>query len=150
MRFRTPPKCADAVLCVRALGGGRKRRGGMAVCLKGRIASQHLVSSCLFGWSGGGCVFEHPPNVLTRFIAFALWGVGGNAEVGWPGVLKGRIVRSANRKAKNNLVGGLPRTNTAFWNEGCGCRGSAESKPYTDNRSPSACLKGRTSISASR
>ena len=37
-RFRTPPKCADAVYCVRALGGGRKRRGGMAVCLKGRIA----------------------------------------------------------------------------------------------------------------
>ena len=34
MRFRTPPKCADAVYCVRALGGGRKRRGGMAVCLK--------------------------------------------------------------------------------------------------------------------
>ena len=29
MRFRTPPKCADAVLCVRALGGGRKRIGGM-------------------------------------------------------------------------------------------------------------------------
>ena len=28
MRFRTPPKCADAVYCVRALGGGRKRRGG--------------------------------------------------------------------------------------------------------------------------
>ena len=39
MRFRTPPKCADAVDCVRALGGGRKRRGGMAVCLKGRIVS---------------------------------------------------------------------------------------------------------------
>ena len=39
MRFRTPPKCADAVYCVRALGGGRKRRGGMAVCLKCRIAS---------------------------------------------------------------------------------------------------------------
>ena len=34
MRFRTPPKCADAVYCVRALGGGRKRRGGMAVCIK--------------------------------------------------------------------------------------------------------------------
>ena len=34
-RFRTLPKCADAVLCVRALGGGRKRFGGMAVCLKG-------------------------------------------------------------------------------------------------------------------
>ena len=35
MRFRTPPKCADAVYCVRALGGGRKRIGGMGVCLKG-------------------------------------------------------------------------------------------------------------------
>ena len=35
MRFRTPPKCADAVHCVRALGGWRKRRGGMAGCLKG-------------------------------------------------------------------------------------------------------------------
>ena len=70
MRFRTPPKCADAVYCVRALGGGRKRRGGKA----------HGV---FVGRSGGGCVFEHPPNVRTRFIAFALWGVGGNALVGW-------------------------------------------------------------------
>ena len=48
MRFRTPPKCADAVYCVRALGGGRKRRGG----------EEHGV---FVGWSGGGCVFERPP-----------------------------------------------------------------------------------------
>ena len=51
------------------------------------------------GWPGGGCVFEHPPNVRTRFIAFALWGVGGNAEVGWPCVSGGRIARNANRMA---------------------------------------------------
>ena len=97
MRFRTPPKCADAVHCVRALGGGRKRIGGMDVCLKGSD-SKSTFSFILFvrvvGW---GMRFRTPPNVRTRFIAFALWGVGGNAEVGWTCVSKGRIARSANR-----------------------------------------------------
>ena len=82
--FSKTSQSADAVHCVRALGGGRKRIGGMA----------HGV---FVGRSGGGCVFEHPPNVRTRFIAFALWGVGGNALVGWPCVLKGRIASGANR-----------------------------------------------------
>ena len=31
---------------------------------------------------GWGMRFRTPPKVRTRFIAFALWGVGGNAEVG--------------------------------------------------------------------
>ena len=67
--FSNTSQSADAVHCVRALGGGRKRFGG-------------TVHGVFVGWSGGGSVFEHPPNVRTRFFAFALWGVGGNALVG--------------------------------------------------------------------
>ena len=92
------------------VGGIHPRNGtGFFMIL---LFEKHIFQLIFYSWvfvgrSGGGCVFEHPPNVRTRFIAFALWGVGGNALVGWPCVSKGRISRSADRKAINNLVGGL-------------------------------------------
>ena len=89
MRFRTPPKCADAVYCVRALGGGRKRIGGMAVCLKGSD-SKSTFSFILFvrvvGW---GMCFRTPPKCADAVHCVRALGGGRKRRGGMAVCLKG-------------------------------------------------------------
>ena len=76
MRFRTPPKVRTRFIAFALWGVGGNAEVGWTCVSRCRIASQHLVAFCLFGWSGGGCVFEHPPkcgrgSLRSRFGGWA-------------------------------------------------------------------------------